>query len=310
MIPGPDATAARFLASLGEALARGDATSAAGLFEPGGFWRDFVALTWNLTTCEGREEIRAMLAATLVTARPGAWTLAGPAKQSDGLIEAWFTFETATGRGTGHLRLREGRCWTLLTTLQALKGFEERCGRNGNREPGVEHGVTRNRLSWLERREAEAAELGRSRQPFCLIVGGGQGGLALAARLGRLGVPTLVIDRHARAGDAWRKRYRSLALHDPVWYDHLPYLPFPDHWPVFSPKDKIGDWLEMYARVMEINLWSSTTCLGARRDEANDGWEVEVDRDGEVVWAIRWPGQPGIVGVYRAERIDVPLQRL
>ncbi|HEY5635736.1 MAG TPA: NAD(P)/FAD-dependent oxidoreductase [Burkholderiales bacterium] len=271
------------MAALADALNRGDAAAAAGLFEPGGYWRDFLALTWNLTTCEGREQIRAMLAATLATARPGAWALQGPAKQADGTIEAWFGFETAAGRGTGILRLRDGRCWTLLTTLQSLKGFEERCGRNGNREPGVVHGVTRDRQSWLERREAVAAELGRTRQPFCLIVGGGQGGLALAARLGRLNVPALVIDAHARAGDAWRKRYRSLALHDPVWYDHLPYLPFPDHWPVFSPKDKIGDWLEMYARVMEINLWSSTTCLGARRDEANDRWDVEVERDGERI---------------------------
>ena len=41
--------------------------------------------------------------------------------------------------------------------------------------------------------------------------------------------------------------------HDPVWYDHLPYLPFPPNWPVFAPKDKIGDWLEMYTKIMELN---------------------------------------------------------
>ena len=52
-------------------------------------------------------------------------------------------------------------------------------------------------------------------------------------------------------------------LHDPVWYDHLPYLPFPDDWPVFAPKDKIGDWLEMYAKVMELNYWGSTECKSA-----------------------------------------------
>jgi putative flavoprotein involved in K+ transport len=61
-------------------------------------------------------------------------------------------------------------------------------------------------------------------------------------------VPTIIIEKNDRPGDSWRKRYKSLCLHDPVWYDHLPYLPFPDHWPVFSPKDKIGDWLEMYTK--------------------------------------------------------------
>ncbi len=112
-----------------------------------------------------------------------------------------------------------------------------------------------------------------------LIVGGGQGGIALAARLKRLGVPALVLEKNARAGDSWRNRYSSLCLHDPVWYDHLPYLPFPDHWPVFSPKDKMGDWLEMYARVMELDYWTGATCLGARFDETAQEWSVDVYRD-------------------------------
>jgi putative flavoprotein involved in K+ transport len=68
-----------------------------------------------------------------------------------------------------------------------------------------------------------------------------------------------------------------------VWYDHLPYLPFPDHWPVFSPKDKIGDWLEMYARVMELNYWHSTLCRGAQYHEDTKDWTVTVDREGETV---------------------------
>jgi putative flavoprotein involved in K+ transport len=116
-----------------------------------------------------------------------------------------------------------------------------------------------------------------------VIVGGGQGGLALGARLRQLGVPTIIVERNERPGDSWRKRYKSLALHDPVWYDHLPYIEFPAGWPVFSPKDKIGDWLEMYAKVMELNFWASTTCKSAVRE--GDGWVVVVDRkraDGTV----------------------------
>ena len=96
-------------------------------------------------------------------------------------------------------------------------------------------------------------------------------------------MPTLIIEQNARPGDAWRKRYNSLCLHDPVWYDHLPYLPFPDHWPVFTPKDKMGDWLEMYARVMELNYWSLTECSARSYDEAAKEWTVVVDRDGERV---------------------------
>ncbi len=91
------------------------------------------------------------------------------------------------------------------------------------------------------------------------------------------------MERNERPGDSWRRRYKSLCLHDPVWYDHLPYIKFPDNWPVFSPKDKIGDWLEMYAKVMELNYWGSTTAKRAAYDEAAGEWEVVVERDGEEI---------------------------
>ena len=90
------------------------------------------------------------------------------------------------------MRLREGRCWTLFTALQELKGFEEPYG--AWRPRGVVHAAIRNRSTWADERAAEAATLGISRQPYCLIVGGGQGGIAQAARLKRLSLPTLVID--------------------------------------------------------------------------------------------------------------------
>ena len=116
-----------------------------------------------------------------------------------------------------------------------------------------------------------------------VIIGGGQGGIALGARLRQLDVPTIIVERNARPGDSWRKRYKSLCLHDPVWYDHLPYIPFPENWPVFSPKDKIGDWLEMYTRVMELNYWTSTTAEQASWDDTAKEWRVRVRRDGEEI---------------------------
>ena len=275
-----DAQVIRWLSEFDAALTRGDLDAVVKMFGDECFWRDFVAFTWNINTSEGRESILGMLAATLAATRPRAWAIDGRATSKDGVISAWFTFETALGGGKGQLRLKGDRCWTMFTTLQSLKGFEEKTERNGTREIGTEHGAFKNRLSWLERKQREAAALGTTEQPYCLIVGGGQGGIALAARLRRLNVPTVVIEKNERAGDSWRKRYRSLCLHDPVWYDHLPYLPFPDHWPIFSPKDQIGDWLEMYVRVMEINYWASTECLGARFDEARQEWEVTVRRAG------------------------------
>ncbi len=273
--------AARWLEKFGRALAGRDIDGATELFGEECYWRDLVSLTWTLKTFEGRDEVKAMLSATLAAAKPSGLQQLGPATEANGATEAWFAFETAAGRGTGHLRLRGGKCWTLLTTLQELKGFEEKAGRR--RERGVALGVQPDRLSWAERRWRDESEFGVLRQPYVLIVGGGQGGLALAARLKRLEVPALVVEQNERAGDSWRKRYRSLVLHDPVWYDHMPYLPFPDQWPVFTPKDKMGDWLEMYARVMELDLWASTRCIHASYDEAAGEWLVQVNRQGALV---------------------------
>jgi putative flavoprotein involved in K+ transport len=122
-----------------------------------------------------------------------------------------------------------------------------------------------------------------SRQPYCVIVGGGQGGIALGAGSRQLKVPTIIVEKNERPGDSWRKRYKSLCLHDPVWYDHLPYLPFPRNWPVFSPKDKIGDWLEMHTKVMELNYWGSSECKKASYDESRREWTVVVQRDGKEI---------------------------
>ena len=101
----------------------------------------------------------------------------------------------------------------------------------------------------------------------------GRAGSRSGRACAQLRVPTIIIERNARPGDSWRNRYKSLCLHDPVWYDHLPYIKFPPNWPVFSPKDKIADWLEMYTRVMELNYWSSTEAeqCSLRRGRAGSG---------------------------------------
>lgn len=254
-----------WLHSFASALERRDIPAAVERFAPECYWRDLVAFTWTIETAEGREAIRQRLEVSLEKIRPRNfqpldwWT-------GDPSTESWFTFETAAGRGVGHVRLRgdarSARCWTLLTTLRELKDCPEK--------PGV--------------REPDLGLVSRGgRQPYVVIVGGGQGGIALGARLKRLGVPALILEKNARAGDSWRKRYRSLVLHDPVWYDHLPYKPFPKGWPVFSPKDAIADWLEAYVDEMGLDYWTHAPCLNARYDDANGLWTVKTQRKGNPV---------------------------
>lgn len=271
------------LAKLGDALASGNIDAAVNLFQAECYWRDLVTFTWNLKTMEGHEQVRDMLKHQLAATKPSNFVqdTKEAASEAGGVTDGWFEFETGVARGYGHIRLKDGLIWTMLTTMTELKGHEE---PKGIRRPmGAEHGHDRNRKTWKEKRENEAAELGYSTQPYVVIIGGGQGGIALGARLRQLGVPTIIIEKNERPGDSWRKRYKSLCLHDPVWYDHLPYIPFPENWPVFTPKDKVGDWLEMYTKVMELNYWGSTTAKSAQFDEKTGEWTVVVDRAGEEV---------------------------
>lgn len=282
-----DTTAAtriqKVLSALDRALADEDIDAALELFADTCYWRDLVSMTWNLKTLEGKDQIRDMLNQCLTSVRPHNWMIdeSEPASVADDVTEGWITFETAVARGYGYIRLKGNRIWTLLTTMDELKGYEEPKGHS--RPLGAKHGDRQGEPTWKEEREAELAQLGVDTQPYVVIIGGGQGGIALGARLRQHGVPAIIIEKNERPGDSWRKRYKSLCLHDPVWYDHMPYIKFPENWPVFSPKDKVGDWLEMYATVMELNFWGGTEARRAEYDPESQTWRLLVERDGEPI---------------------------
>ena len=279
----PMSKAQLFLAKFEGALTARDIDAVVAMFAEECYWRDLLAFTWNLKTMEGRDQGREMLASCLERANPHDWQLADGetvTESADG-FEAWITFQTDVARGYGLMRIRDGQIWTLLTTMVELKGHEEKAGFT--RPLGAKHGVNPGAKTWKELREEETAALGFQTPPYVVIIGGGQAGIALGARLRQLGVPTIVVEQNERAGDSWRKRYKTLCLHDPVWYDHLPYIDFPGSWPVFSPKDKMGDWLEMYAKVMELNYWSRTRAKRASYDEEKKEWTVVVERDGREI---------------------------
>ena len=124
----PTQAAAAWLADFGQALAAGRADQAAALFDPESYWRDLLPFTWNICTQEGPQAIRTMLEARAGEVKPSQFAVEGEATEAGGVTEAWFTFETAVARGRGHLRLKGGKAWTLLTTMTELKGHEEKKG--------------------------------------------------------------------------------------------------------------------------------------------------------------------------------------
>jgi thioredoxin reductase len=273
-----------WLAHFEEALAAPGRASLKRLFHADSHWRDVLALTWRIKTVSGTDAILPELTKHAGRARPTAFRLdprriapRNVTRAGTDAIEAIFSFETTPGRGSGVLRLtpdtKDGnkfKAWTLLTALDEIKGHEERLGRS--RPQGKAYSRDFRGPNWLDLRKAAVDY--RDRDPAVLVVGGGQAGLAIAARLTQLGVDTLIVDREARIGDNWRKRYHALVLHNQVHVNHLPYMPFPSNWPAYIPKDKLAAWLESYVESMELNYWTATEFEAGSYDEKTKRWSV------------------------------------
>lgn len=285
-----------WLDAFGTALEAADSAALLDLVDADCWWRDLLALTWDLGTYHGTDRIAGLLEEHLKRAAVTDVALVtdfGPRFVAEpgggGSIEGFFTFSTPHGWCRGAARLRQvggvWTAWTVMTGMEDLKGHERALGARRPTGPRHEVGATTQR-NWKDQRQESLTY--RDREPDVVILGAGQGGLALAANLRLMGVDALILEKSERVGDGWRKRYHSLVLHDPVWADHLPYLPFPQSWPIYSAKDKIADWFEFYAQAMELNVWCSADMTAASYDEGSGRWTLTVQTpDGERTLAPR-----------------------
>ncbi|KAB8271386.1 hypothetical protein BDV30DRAFT_240536 [Aspergillus minisclerotigenes] len=311
----PRAIAQQWIANLDVLLKRGDFAQLPVLFHQESWWRDMLALAWDLRTIQNCNNIEGYLRQNQPRSQLSAFRLQHEGKFQptfdrpvEGLswISSMFFFETRVGRGTGVLRLTQNdagawKAYSIYTSLQEFKDFEEPLGSKrpeGTIEtmPG---GLSQG--NWLERRQRQLEFM--DEEPTTLVVGAGQAGLNMGARLQSLGVSCLIVDRNERIGDNWRKRYRTLVTHDPAEFTHMAYLPFPKNWPQFTPKDKLGDWFEAYASIMELNVWLQTSIKSAVYDDANAQWTVVVTRgDGSertlhprhLIWCTGHSGEPKV----------------
>lgn len=273
--------------------------AACNLFLADSYWRDALGMTWQLDTMVGGDAIVTALRenATQVglsdlslddTASPPQWVN----RASTDAIEAFFRFETKAAIGRGIVRLcpttkpteagntdRQWRAWTLFTAIDQLKGHEEKLDRN--RPTGSSYSRDFRGPNWLDKRLA--AQKYEDRDPAVLVVGGGQAGLSIAARLTQLGIDNLIVDKNSRIGDNWRNRYHALTLHNQLHVNHLPYMPFPPTWPTYIPKDMLALWFESYAAAMELNVWTDTEMTSGSYDEASQLWDITLTgKDGSI----------------------------
>jgi putative flavoprotein involved in K+ transport len=281
-----------WLEALQAGLASRNADAIARLFADGGTFRDLLAVSWDIRHFVGSAEIGKRLAAEDraasvhdLHARPthdAVWT-----DDSGGspAIMAFVRFRNDVGSGDGFVRLsRVEGSWVaaaMVLSLGELEGFPEQVGRR--RPVGKRHEPLDDRPSWEDEHDSEFTD----EDPQVVVVGAGHNGLMVAARMIRLGLSVLVVERNARVGDNWRNRYSALALHDPIEVDHLSYLPFPDSWPSFTPTRRFGDFLESYANLLDIPVWTSATVDNVHYEDDAQVWSVDVSRPGRETRTLR-----------------------
>lgn len=272
------------------------------------FWRDMLSMTWEFRTFHGAKKIQTFLGDRLGALKfsnlvlDNRWVELQRPYPDIAWIQGLFKFDTSVGTCSGVFRLvptssGDWKAHTIFTNLEGLRNFPEKSGHLRNPLPN--HGL------WPEqrRREIECED----EDPKVIVIGAGQSGLEVGARLKYLGVKSLLIERQKRVGDQWRLRYEALCLHDPVWYDHMPYIPFPSTWPTFTPAPKLADWLENYAHAMELNVWTSSTVTRIEQDPQTHIWTVDIRRETgtirtfrvkHVIFAVGWSGGAPHMPIY------------
>ncbi|PWY93439.1 flavin-binding monooxygenase-like protein [Aspergillus sclerotioniger CBS 115572] len=286
--------ASQLVEKINTALSKGDVQAICDLFLEDGFWRDHLCLTWDFHTAKGRDNIFSLLKSARLPSKieidsssPFKGPYLGPIDAFGDVTGVLFfiTLSDSLSNGRGLVRLAEkdGE-WKIFTFFTSMVGFVDHAEAVDHKRPlGAQHGENPDRKNWQDRRTADINAEGKS--PTVLVVGAGQSGLTIAARLKMLGIDALVIDEEDRIGDNWRRRYHQLVLHDPVWFDNLPYVPFPPNWPIFTPKDKLAEFFECYAKLMELNVWTKTGIKKSSWDGQEKVWTIDLQRrkeDGTV----------------------------
>lgn len=201
-------------------------------FTKGAIWRDLFALTGSSRTFYTAQSIAAAWQATSQTHSPSRFVLEGEPRVirmgTVGWVEISFSFETFGTPATidyGFVSVvpesdGKWRIWLLRTILEQLKSqpsvdFLEPASNGAVATTNGTHGnglVTTNGFGHpLENGQTNGHKESSDPEDFfeCVIIGGGQAGLSVAGRLKALGVPYVILEKHAKVGDNWKTRYDS-----------------------------------------------------------------------------------------------------
>ncbi|KZO92886.1 FAD/NAD-P-binding domain-containing protein [Calocera viscosa TUFC12733] len=275
--------------------ARDPAQALTELFSSDPWWRDHLALTWDLRTFHTLALILDFLRETLERTGCGPFCLVSNSVQlvqmggQISFVYASFTFETNYATCSGGLKLLPGprgqwHAWNVYTRIEELKGHEQNLRRLSLRDTQVDTDFD------------------------VVVLGSGQCGLQIAAASKAIGMRVLIVEQNGRLGDQWRRHYDSLRLHLPKHHSQFLYRPFPPSMPLYPSKNDIADFLEHYAQVCNLNVLCSSWIQNATFDHDSETWVLDVRhrhrsssriRTGQLVFAT------GILGS-SPTTLDIP----
>ncbi|TPX17884.1 uncharacterized protein E0L32_002985 [Thyridium curvatum] len=292
----------QFLPSFAKALEAQDVDAILGHIDEGGYWKDVEMLTWDIRALAGHENIRPMLTERLAKTgikniRINPYMPPSLEKLGDDLSFVLFHFEFAFAHGTGigaarlspfaaktgsAAELADVKSWklyTIGTSIETVDGWDSENGDKVRYQHAKVHDPLRKARNYRQLREDER-EYKDGSQPTVVIVGAGHTGLVLAARFKVLGIPHLIIEKEECAGYSWGSRYESLSLHGPTFTNHLPCIPFPHWFPLFLPAQQLSKFLQLYAEMMDLNIWTKSHIDGknAVYNEKEGRWTVSITR--------------------------------
>ncbi|KAF8547575.1 putative dimethylaniline monooxygenase (N-oxide-forming) [Imleria badia] len=212
------------------------------------YWRDLLAFTPDYRTWYTRHQIQQSLFAGVAIAKPTQFEIVQDVRFKRAGINKTFVqgivqFQTVIAECSGVFTLVQTdggtwKAWSLVTIMDRLRGITEHY-TIGN--------MSLNRP--FERKDV--MEYG------AVVLGAGQCGLAVAARLENIGIPTLVVEKSAAVGNTWRTRYKSLETNTPRAFNALPFHPFPESLGEYVPCAGVADYLDEYHKILGLHLLTS-----------------------------------------------------
>ncbi|WP_251066431.1 NAD(P)/FAD-dependent oxidoreductase [Streptomyces sp. ISL-36] len=112
---------------------------------------------------------------------------------------------------------------------------------------------------------------GRPNHPV-YVIGGGPGGLAVAAALSARGVRAVVLEKSDAVGASWRGHYDRLRLHTTRRLSGLPGLPMPRSFGRWVARADVVRYLEKYAEAHELEIVTGVEVSRVERAEDGESW--------------------------------------